>query len=75
MAFPPDELDDFPASRSELVTPTGVAVVTAIHENLAQNFRLGMTPTVDFVSPWRLAKYVVNELGPLYVYRHAEKRS
>lgn len=70
MAFPPDQLDTFPALKAEQITPTGVAVVGMIHENLTLNFRKDLDPDLDLPSIWRLAKHVVTERGPLVVFRY-----
>jgi hypothetical protein len=70
--FPPDTLDAFPAMQTEQVTPTGIAVVTMVHENLVVNFKRDLSPKIDLPSIWRLANHVVNERGPLLVFRFKE---
>lgn len=70
MPLPPDALNDNPALLPAQIPPTGVALVTNIHESLVINFRIGRAPTLDLPSLWRLAKHVVYERGPLLVYRY-----
>jgi hypothetical protein len=69
MTFPVDELDAFPAPRTEQIAPTGVALVTLVNEHLTLNMRRNTTAPLDLPSLWRLSKHVVTERGPLLVYR------
>jgi hypothetical protein len=70
MLLPPDEPNTDPAKQETQITPTGVSVLTLVHENMTLNFRLDRTPTLGLPSLWRLAKHVVYERGPLIVSRY-----
>ena len=74
MSFPPDELDAFPAMQAEQIKPNGVVLAGTIHENLVLNFRLDRSPNLDLPSLWRLAKHIVDERGPLLIYRFKEPK-
>ena len=65
-------VDPGPALDAELVPGTAYAVLSAMHANIVDNFRQDLSPELDFPSRWRLAKHVVNERGPLVVYRYAK---
>jgi len=67
-----DELETFPATQVEQVTPTATSVLTMVHENLSLNFRTDRLPNLDLPSLWRLAKQVVYERGPILVHRYRE---
>lgn len=69
-----DEIETFPATQVEQITPTATAVLTTVHENLALNFRIDRAPTLDLPSLWRLAKLVVYERGPIFVHRFKEPK-
>lgn len=67
-----DELETFPATQVEQITPTATALLTMVHENIVLNFRIDRSPTLDLPSLWRLAKIVVDERGPIIVHRFKE---
>ncbi len=72
MALPPDKLDEFPSLYGQQIAPNGVELVTMVNANLTLNFRFDRTPNLDMPSLWRLAKYAVDEQGPLFVFRYRE---
>lgn len=67
-----DNNDAFPVLYEEVIAPSAVDVVGAIHTSLIGAFRESTAPQIDFPSMWRLAKIVVNETSPLIIYRHRE---
>lgn len=67
------EFDLYPSLTNELRLPNTVEVLGSIHTSLAVAMRVDAPPSVDFPSPWRLAKHVVYERGPLLVYRSRMK--
>lgn len=67
------EFDLYPALKTELRLPNAVEVLGSIHTSLVVALRVDAPPSVDFPSPWRLAKHVVYERGPLLTYRSRMK--
>jgi hypothetical protein len=75
MALPPDKLDEFPALYGQQISPDGVSLVGLVNENLTLNFRMDRAPNLDLPSLWRLAKFAVDERGPLFVFRYRENET
>lgn len=62
-----------PALRAEQITASGYDVLNAMHEATLANFRQSLDPQLNFPSLWRLAKRVVNQEGPITLYRYQEQ--
>ena len=65
--------DPLPPLRAEHIAATGYDVLNAMHEATIVNLRQALDPQLNFPSLWRLAKTVVNEQGPIIIYRYAEE--
>jgi hypothetical protein len=70
---PLDEVESpLPPLQLEVIPGTAYDVLNLMHDQVIQNLLRGeRTVPCDLPSLWRLAKHVVNERGPLNVYRYS----
>jgi len=55
-------------AREARILPTGPDVLAHVVANVHANLREGAATRVDFPTPWRMAKVVVEERTPLLLY-------
>jgi hypothetical protein len=58
------------SAEDHLILPTAVDVVGVMHQNVIQNFRAGVSSSIELPSLWRLARIVIGETATLHQVRY-----